>query len=369
MADRASQPERYQDYDARRQQFMTHLQNGCVRDALALALPDVARSTPGVLLQIDALRLNGIALVLDERPQEAAFVFQQALGVATQEHPYESLNIMLLDSDAWRRAGHGAGAEAAWLDAVRGMAALATAPIPIRDPLLWERAAYLRPVNCPWPAEVAQRVTDANVLVGLPSDSPTIQLAAYSPASSTSEAPIWAAIGHSRLLRDEPQAALVALKRAESMAASPLVSGRLRLLEAKSLMRLGQTSATATLLIGLASSQEITVSHPALAMLGSLKLQQGSVPQGLNLLRRAVEQDASATWPERADAEADLGLAYLVAGDEAAGLRWLHAAQQEFEASGQAEALTQSLENEADYLESVQKYDLAKAARQRLHGY
>ena len=101
-------------------------------------------------------------------------------------------------------------------------------------------------------------------------------------------------------------------------------------------------------------------------MLGTMKLQQGGTQQGLNLLRRAVEEEPATVWPERPEAEADLGLAYLLVGDENAGLRWLHAAQQSFESTGQSESLVQCLENEAAYLEHAKKNDLAKAVRHRL---
>ncbi len=72
------------------------------------------------------------------------------------------------------------------------------------------------------------------------------------------------------------------------------------------------------------------------------------------------------TWPERPEAEADLGLASLLLGDENAGLRWLPMAQQDFESSGQPEPLIQRLENDGAYLERAKKTDLAKTVPQRL---
>jgi hypothetical protein len=53
-------------------------------------------------------------------------------------------------------------------------------------------------------------------------------------------------------------------------------------------------------------------------------------------------------------------------GDEAGGLRWLHQAQQSFEASGQQPALLQCLENEAAFLEQAKKTDIAKTIRHRI---
>jgi hypothetical protein len=62
----------------------------------------------------------------------------------------------------------------------------------------------------------------------------------------------------------------------------------------------------------------------------------------------------------------DLGLAYLLCGDENAGLNWLHNAQQEFRSAGQTDQLAQCLKNEAGYLEQVKKGDRAKEVRGRL---
>jgi hypothetical protein len=56
----------------------------------------------------------------------------------------------------------------------------------------------------------------------------------------------------------------------------------------------------------------------------------------------------------------------LLAGDEPTGLRWLHGAQQGFEASGQREELMQCLENEAAYLDHAKKKDIAEKIRARL---
>jgi hypothetical protein len=71
-------------------------------------------------------------------------------------------------------------------------------------------------------------------------------------------------------------------------------------------------------------------------------------------------------WPERAEAEADLGLAYLLMGDEASGLRWLHSGQKGFEMARKDAELVQSLENEAEYLAQAKKCDQADALRQRV---
>jgi tetratricopeptide (TPR) repeat protein len=193
--------------------------------------------------------------------------------------------------------------------------------------------------------------------------------AAVVSASPTAggEAALWANVGQWRLLRDEPQAALVALKRAESLTPDPLLRGRLQLLQAKALLRLGQTPAATAVLVQAAAATDPRLASPALALLGAARVQQGGTQQGLHLLRRAVEEAPTLQWPERAEAEADLGLAYLLMGDETAGLRWLHQTQETFEATGQHDALFQSLENELAYLEQTQQKDSAQLARHRLN--
>ena len=338
---------------------MTQVQNGRAKEALQLELVDAARGVGDRLLALDALRLTGIALILDGRPTEAIRPYQEALEQAGKDHPYQAANMLLLVSDAHRRAGDPTSADRSWQDAARLAADLAMARPPVADPILWERTAYLRPVNCPWPSEVRQALSQINVAFGIASDArdATSTVAGNRDAD---ESPLWTAVGHWRLARDESQAALVALKRAESMSSDPYVANRLQLSEAKALNRLGQGSAATAILIHLASNSNPLISHPAMAVLGTAKLQQGNAQQGFNLLRRAVEENGNIAWPERPEAEADLGLAYLMIGDEAAGLRWLHQAQQNFETAGQHEALRQCLENEAAFLEQAKKTDLAQ---------
>ena len=323
-------------------------------------------SAPGQVLAIDVLNLNGIALVLDNRPREAVAAFQQALQAAGDSHPYEAVNLMLLLSDAQRRAGDSAAAERTWISAAELAAELAAGPVPIIDPILLERTAYLRPVNSSWPRSAQQRLNDLSVRLGIVFPVATLQISTAPQANFTDEAPLWTVIGHGRLARNESQAALVAFKRAESMTSNLLAVGRLQIAEARALVRLGQSAAATAMLIGLAGQNDPQIGRPAMALLGTLKLSQGAVQQGFNLLHSAVEQDTTLVWPERTQAEADLGLAYLMMGDETTGLRWLHEAEQGFESAGQREALMQSLENEAAYLEQAKQQDLAKAVRKRL---
>jgi hypothetical protein len=86
----------------------------------------------------------------------------------------------------------------------------------------------------------------------------------------------------------------------------------------------------------------------------------------LALLRRAVEGERPVDWCGRGEAEADLGLALLMNGEEPSGLQWLHSAQQRFQASGDIESLLKSIDNEASYLEHQGKKQAVLELRQRL---
>ena len=365
VADRERDPQAYAEYDQRRSRCLALLQNGQAREALELdVLAAVPPASPAVL-RIDALRLQGLGLILDERPREAAEAFLSARQTAGSDFPYASANLALLHSDALRRAGDGPGADQAWQEAAFLAADLAVSRLPLGEPILWERTAYLRPAPSPWPEHVLRQLEAACARSGLtfPSrDAPPTGLR----SAGADEAVLWANIGQWRLLRDEPQAALVALKRAESQTSDRLASGRLQLLQARALLRLGQTSAATAVLVQLAGGSDPRLARPAQAVLGTARLTQGGTQQGVQLLRQAVEADPSLPWPERAEAEADLGLAHLLVGDEAAGLDWLHRAQDAFEAAAQYDALHQSLANELAYLERTDRKDQTQQTRQRL---
>ena len=74
---------------------------------------------------------------------------------------------MLLLSDAQRRGGDSAAAERTWLAAADLLTDLAAGPARIADPILLERAAYLRPANTPWPRPAQQRLCDVSVRQGI----------------------------------------------------------------------------------------------------------------------------------------------------------------------------------------------------------
>ena len=318
------------------------------------------------MLAIDTLYLTGVAYLLSDHFKEAADMLGKAAQQSQAAHPYQAAGLLLLLSDAQRRAGQTANAEATWQRATQLAADLAIAPVPVTDPILWERIAYLRPANSAWPPAVEQRMTELNGRFGIATPPRANALTPSALDPSFGEAALWTNIGHWRLARTEFQAALVALKRAESMTSDPTAAGQLGLSQAKALLGLGQAPAAMGLLIRLTENSNTRISLAAMAMLGTLKLQQGATQQGFNLLHRALEVEQGAMWFGHTEAEADLGLAYLLCGQESSGLNWLHNAQQGFQSAGQTDQLVQCLENEAGYLEQVKKGDLAKTIRDRL---
>jgi hypothetical protein len=180
---------------------------------------------------------------------------------------------------------------------------------------------------------------------------------------------VWTTIGTWRLERGELQTALVALKRAETSATTARDVSRLRLAQAQAMLGMNQTPAARAILLQLASIEDPLQAKPAMAILGTMLLQQGATVQGHHLLQRAVEEEPLIFWPERSQAEADLGLACLLIGDEQTGLRYLHNAQQQMEAAGEFDQLVQCLENEVEYLQQQERKREAKVLRQRLESF
>ncbi len=365
LQDRAKRPKRYADYFKLRAQWTQLMKAGNHAEAAALPLLDRVPANPvPVLLRIDALQLTGTALSLGEKPVEAVAAFRQAVELA-KPYPHHASYLLLQEGDALRRANQAAGADACWEQATT--TAVGQLNHSVADPSFWDRAAVQRPTTLAWPNAVCQeaaRYGRVSEEAGEGTDG--IAVASFKPdGNGTGEVAVWTSVGRAHLQRGEPRLALVAFKRAEAWAAGNHQRDELQLLEAEALAQLKQTTAALAILSGLSKKPE-RISCPALAMVGSLRLQAGSVQQGLLILRRAVEEHEGFDWPDRGEAEANLGLAYLMANDEASGLRWLHAAERRFEADGDIASLRQALENEANFLEQADKHLEASEVRKRL---
>lgn len=272
---------------------------------------------------------------------------------ALAPYPYHAVQCGLTLTEAQRRLGLSDAAAQSWQQAVL-MASRHLARWPA--PALWEQLAAQRSVSTAWPAPVATAFASR-----LPAP---LQDASKDPRFAA-EALVWLHIGNARLERAEAALALPAFKHADSHGAFPSWDEFLSLHQAKALLAMHQTPAATTLLTALTSRADCPWRLPALALLGSGKLQEGHTHQAHAFLKEAVET-SNADFACRADAEANLGLTLLATGDQPNGLRWLHNAQQRFETTHDRAGLRQCLENEANYLAQFNKMDDASKVRQKM---
>lgn len=355
---RAKAPRQYAALETARADLLERIRLGRGHEAANTKLVEHAEELRDPQLLVDAAHLQSIALMLDERPAEAAAIVDRALHTVAAYDAVQAAQLQLVASDLLRRTGDGAGADRRWQLAVDLAAQQLQRSRAVFDPSFWERASYLRPVNQPWSAAVAS-LHLARLGVAGPGES-TLWPAAES------EAAVWGAIGAARAERGETQSALLALKRAESGTGRESLQERLRLLQAITLFRMDQATAATAILVAQSSKPNPSVARPALATLGAQKLQAGDAIAGYRLLNKAFEQPELIDWPERGQAEADLGLVYLMRGEQATGLRHCHAAQTRFQADHDVESLAKSLANEVKFYEHVGNKAEAARVRARL---
>ncbi|HZZ71261.1 MAG TPA: hypothetical protein VFE24_03355 [Pirellulales bacterium] len=368
LADAAKRPDVYKAYVDARTRFQASLSQGHPDFALRLDLPKLAQQTGAPMLEIDALQLTGTTEMLNGQPAKAVALFNAAFNLSSRISDYQATYVLLLRSDAQRRAGDPRGASETWRQAVELAKKVLLSDAGVYDPVLWEKLGYLRPIDQPWPTDVVHAMADMDSLPGIDlSDYGKRQEAASNgPDAVAAEIVVWNSIGNWYLRRNQAQGALVCYKRSESAAANAHTQQWLRLKEARALVQLDQTGPATAILVALAKDKASVAYRPACGLLGSIRSKNQQPQQGLALLRKAIEEDETADWPERAEAEADLGLAYLMVGDSKSGLKWLHQAQRRFEADKDAESLVLALENEAAYLDGMKKKNEAVVIRSRI---
>jgi tetratricopeptide (TPR) repeat protein len=269
-------------------------------------------------------------------------------------YPYHAIQAGLLLSESQRRLGRGADAARSWLRAVSSATQLAGR---WPAPGLWEQLSAQRTLTTPWPAEVATTLTP--LLPGQLRDLPK------NPAFPA-EALVWFAIGNARLERSEAAAALTDFKHADSHGRFADWDDFLCLYQAKALLAMGQAPSAASVLTGLVARAGSPWQRPALAILGSGKLQDGQAQQALVFLKQAVGASRD-DFLFRSEAEADLGLAYLSVEDDVNGTSRLRSAQERFQSEGRVEMLLTSLDNEAEYQERAHRTEAAQQLRTRCH--
>lgn len=356
------------EYFEARKQLQARLAEGQVDRALELKLNELPLVRESVLLQIDAAQLRGTAMLLANRAAEAAAELSAAAESALSVSPYQAAYLLLLQSDAERRAGAGPAAAQTWQRAiVAAVKSLSAAP-PVRDPVLWEKLGYLRPVKTPWPADVVGMLTTFDPLPGLATISSVAATTASDAGADPNEAEavIWHSIGRWYLDRGHAQAGLVSFKRAESSVRSDVSQRWLRFRQAKALVQLDQNGPATAILAGLIREKQSELYRPAAALLGSIYMQRDQSRKGLLLLKQSVDREDGVEWPERSEAEADLALAYLTIGEAQIGMDRMHRAQRRFESEGNFESLALSLDNELRFLEHTGNRKDAAAVREKI---
>ncbi len=336
-----------------RRVIMDYLQRGQFDDAADVSVP---AETAGLNrhLAADAWHLSGVAALLANRRPKAAEAFSRAAELIRDTDAYHAALILLLLSETHDRLGDSAAAVRVWEEAVTLAAAATVDNQPAPDPGLWRRANRVKPAGARWPNEAVGRFAQlVPGYVGQAEDSAT--------TSRVTEQ-----IGNWRLERREPQAALVAFRGAQRFARRSIDLDRLHLAQCRALIQLGQSSTASVSLQRLTKSRHTHIKQSALALLGVIELRRANAVTGLSLLRKAVESSGEEQWQGRADASADLGLAYLMTGDETRGLQWLHDAQTQFRSANQTAKLLRSLENEFAYFESKGNDKAAEGVRQKV---
>jgi len=356
LAKRQTSARHHAPYAVARKELIQHLNQGRAAEAAAVPLPSLAQSLEPQL-QMDAWHLVGMAQLLSGENEGAIESLSAGLAVAERYNPHQAAELSLLLSDVYRRVEQYDEATSHWQQGVLIGGDLLASDFPLRDPSFWDRASYLRPVDQRWPQAVEARLVAASGLnVNPPAGDP------HNPHPS--DAAVWACLGRWRLDRDQPQEALITLKRAETIATDPKAQEQIRMAVAQAMFRMEQTGAATALLLALSQSQHPEISSASQAMLGSIKLQTGHIQVGHSLLSKALKSGAQ--WPGRGEAEADLGLALLMLGNEKEGLARLHSAQRWFEAQGDHELLTKTLYNESEYHKSNKRKKEAAAPAERI---
>ena len=338
-----------------RQAFLLHVGNNQPKEALELNLVSDLESGQSQLAIAEAARLEGIAyLMLEEYPNSIERL-SQSVNLLKQSHPYQASKVGLLLGEAQRHAGRHEQWKASWNDAI----AIQSRWINDRrlmDPEFWKKAAFLRPVSTPWPASTIRQLE-----IGLGDTS----LEFGAEQTLDNEAVIWATVGVQCLKRHESQNAILALKKSEALIASRSLKDELQMQQALAMIDGGQPGPASAILLRLSSTDRL-IGDRAQAILATLKLQNGSLAQGMNLLQSAIK--TCNQWPrsERLRAQADYGLSYLMRGREEQGIALLNHVHEKFIAIDDIDQANQCLWNIATYYKQTDQTSEYRAALKKL---
>ncbi|MFK7765801.1 MAG: hypothetical protein AB8B55_01070 [Mariniblastus sp.] len=309
----------------------------------------------GKLAVVEAHRLEGIAHLMLENNTKSSQHFSSAIALIQSSHPYQASQIALLVGEAHRHAGELEQWKSSWQTAI-DLQSRWLSERELSDPSFWKKAAFLRPVSIKWPNKVIRRLENSlrNQNLKFSSDQ-----------TSDDEAVVWATIGIQSLKRHESQNAILAFKKSEALVRSSSLKEELQMQQALAMIDGGQQAPASAILLRLGSKKTL-LSDRAKAILATLKLQNGSLAQGMNLLQSAIK--SSARWPtaERLRAQADYGLAYLMRGREEQGIGLLNQVYGEFVKHKNFAQASQCLANIATYYDKTEQPTNYKKTMARL---
>lgn len=334
------------EYILRRSQFTQSVGTGRANNILMDGLAQQATSQPLGLLRADAARLIGMEHLLSNDAQSALMTWEQGLSTAAYSSHAIYCELLLMSSEAARRLGDQQKQMRYYAEAVAGQADRLSLHNGSLDSTFWSRANHFYPnANCltQQTSKQLSRYLEANDILPV----------SHHENPKPNKLVLGLLHSYATFERGEFEAALVGFKEAETMSAES-DEKRLQLWQAKCLLSLGQNGVGVAILSRLRSEPDPNISARANALLGTYHLQQGELKKGISLIEKSLEHTTIA-WPNRCDAEADLGLAYLIVGRESEGLLRLKEAQLEFKRQGRTQDLLVSLENQLRYFERLDR--------------
>lgn len=359
VTDVQSLPKRSSEQLDIRMRFWRFLKNHQPEEARKLKITKTLQTGHGAVLRAEFHRLESIAAMMNEQPDDSIKNLETAIGLVKETCPWYACKLQLLLGEFYRHANRWDDWKSTWETAVLTNSRLAQSHQSL-DPQFWNRAAFLRPAGMAWPPEVVTNLKAILTELDVAETKNSMRL-------TSDESVVWFAIGMQHLRRAEGQNALLAFKKSEAGESNQHTAKVLQLYQARSLVATGQPGAASAILFRMVSDNEGTaLADRAKAILASMKLQNGSVVQGLNLVQSAMQSVAS--WPrdEQTRARADYGLALLMRGQESEGLKQLEMAMVEFEKAGELEQARQCLWNRAKYFEKTQQKEEFRTASRKL---
>jgi hypothetical protein len=344
LAVSVSQADAYSAYRTKRQHLLELFKSGDLIDAAAIDLPAALPGNCPPALRTEALRLAGLTVLLNDRPDKAAEFFSQASDAARLGPSHVRFEIGLLWSESLRRSGRLSDAASVWQNVV-------TLAADIRDPDLWERAILIKPANIPWPPQAA--IDGA--------DEPD-----FSQGLGPDTADVLIGIGKMRLARGANQAALLNFSRAETETNIPGKKSLARIYRVQSMIQLQLVASALPMLDGLTKSPDPRIARRAEALEGDVQCRiLGDRKHGIPLLSMGLNDPDAGEWPGKDQLCANLALYYLLDGEDEKGVQLLHLVESQFEAGAQWENLARALQDEAAYLRVTGKDDQADVIQKR----